>query len=96
MTDTMKLTDRLRGIYVLPVNDGAGLLDGKDTFTREFPVAPIQKEAAEVIDRLRTVLADIAVMTDGSNSESYRSDDREGCLETIHELSLAALKQIPS
>lgn len=46
---TELLIDRLRGIYTLPVNDGAGLLDGKDTFTRTFPVAPIQVEAAILI-----------------------------------------------
>lgn len=52
----LRLVDRLRGIYTLPVNDGAGLLDGKDTFTRDFtrdharPWEQIQ--AAEVIERL--------------------------------------------
>lgn len=52
----LKLTDRLRGIYTLPVNDGAGLLDGKDTFTREFPAAPIQREAADAIDTMAEAL----------------------------------------
>lgn len=52
MTKTLKLTDRLRGIYTIPVNDGAGLLDGKDTFTRNFETTPIQHEAADVIEAL--------------------------------------------
>lgn len=47
------LVDRLRGIYTIPVNDGAGLLNGKDTFTQEFPVTPISREAADEIERLR-------------------------------------------
>jgi hypothetical protein len=50
------LVNRLRGIYTVPVNDGAGLLNGKDTFTREFPVAPIQQEAASEIERLESEL----------------------------------------
>lgn len=47
------LVDRLRGKYTIPVNDGAGLLDGKDTFTQEFAVTPISREAADEIERLR-------------------------------------------
>ena len=50
------LVDRLRGIYTVPVNDGAGLLDGKDMFTRTFPVPPIQLEAAEEIERLTNLI----------------------------------------
>ena len=47
------LARRLRGIYEIPVGDGGGLLDGKDTFTREFPDRPpIQLEAAKVIESL--------------------------------------------
>ena len=51
-----KLVDRLRGIYTVPVNDGAGLLNGKDTFTQTFPVAPIQHEAAGEIERLQGLI----------------------------------------
>jgi hypothetical protein len=47
-----ELIERLRGIYTIPVNDGAGLLDGKDTFTRTFDVPPIQLEAADALARL--------------------------------------------
>ena len=54
--------DRLRGIYTIPVNDGAGLLNGKDTVTRDFAATgwkppPIQLEAAKEIERLRAELA---------------------------------------
>lgn len=56
----LKLTDRLRGIYTIPVNDGAGLLNGKDTITREFETPPIQKEAADVIDALVEALEQCA------------------------------------
>jgi hypothetical protein len=51
---TGDITDRLRGIYTVPVNDGAGLLDGKDTFTRSFTTPPVQQEAAALIDALRS------------------------------------------
>jgi hypothetical protein len=49
----LDLVDRLRGIYTLPVNDGAGLLDGSDVFKRTFGVPPIRYEAADMIERLR-------------------------------------------
>lgn len=52
----LKLTDRLRGIYTIPVADGAGLLNGKDTFTQEFPVPRINIEAAEEIERLQGLI----------------------------------------
>lgn len=47
------LVNRLRGIYTIPVNDGAGTLNGSDTFTCAFPVPPINGEAADEIERLR-------------------------------------------
>ncbi len=53
---TLKLTDRLRGIYTVPVNDGAGLLNGKDTYTNTFPVPPINIEAANEIERLEGLI----------------------------------------
>jgi hypothetical protein len=58
------LTERLRGIYRLGVNDGAGLLDGKDTFTRDFGTTPIKSEAADRIEALEEALIDIARMAD--------------------------------
>lgn len=50
------LIDRLRGIYTVPVNDGAGLLNGKSTFTKQFPVGGINHEAAAEILRLRAII----------------------------------------
>jgi hypothetical protein len=55
MTDPqpLRLVDRLRGIYHMPVNDGAGPLDGSMIFTREFkPLTPLHNEAANMIERL--------------------------------------------
>lgn len=49
----LDLVDRLRGQYHLPINDGAGPLNGSMTFSREFFTPPIQKEAADEIERLR-------------------------------------------
>jgi hypothetical protein len=46
------LINRLRGTYTVPVNDGAGLLDGKNTFTRSFTPSPINVEAADALERL--------------------------------------------
>lgn len=57
---TLNLVDRLRGKYVLPVNDGAGPLNGKTTFTREFETPPIQHEAAAEIERLRALAQAVA------------------------------------
>jgi hypothetical protein len=52
-----QLLDRLRGIYTVPVNDGAGPLNGSMTFTRRFPTLPLNLEAAAEIVRLRADLA---------------------------------------
>jgi hypothetical protein len=63
MTDYVDLANRLLGIYNIPVNDGAGLLDGKDTFTRDFSkehfIPPIQKEAAKAITELALEVAQL-------------------------------------
>lgn len=54
----LDIVDRLRGKYVLAVNDGGGLLDGKDTVTRDFgPMPPIWQEAAKEIEALRAETA---------------------------------------
>jgi hypothetical protein len=47
------LVERLRGIVRVPVNDGAGLLDGKDFFERSFPTSNLAHEAADLITQLR-------------------------------------------
>jgi len=52
------LVNRLRGIYTVKVDDGAGLLDGKDTYTRVFDeLPPIHGEAANRIEELESKLA---------------------------------------
>lgn len=54
---TATLVDRLRGIYTIPVDDGAGLLNGSDTFTRKFEgLPPINEEAAQAIESLTSQL----------------------------------------
>lgn len=51
------LVNRLRGIYSIPVEDGAGPLDGKTTFVRKFEgLPPIHGEAADEIERLQALL----------------------------------------
>lgn len=49
------LVDRLRGKYTVPINDGAGPLDGKTEMTRDFSafIPPINLEAAAEIEFLR-------------------------------------------
>jgi hypothetical protein len=43
--------------------------------------------AAELVKALRT----IKTMTDADDPESYRSDDREGCLDAAHSTAVNAL-----
>lgn len=52
MTQCLQLVDRLRGIYILPVNDGAGPLDGKMTFDRKYNSHPSQVIAAAALEQL--------------------------------------------
>jgi hypothetical protein len=49
------IIERLRGIVRVPVNDGAGLLDGKDFFERTFPTSQLAKDAADRIEELAEV-----------------------------------------
>lgn len=46
------LVERLRGTYRIPVNDGAGPLNGSYEFVRQFETAPIMHEAADRIAEL--------------------------------------------
>jgi len=55
----LDIVDRLRGKVRVPVNDGAGLLDGKDFFERTFPTSKAAMEAADEINMLRNSLRDI-------------------------------------
>ena len=70
MAEILKLVDRLRGIYTLPVNDGAGPLNGEMTYTSHYPATPINKEAADRIEHLELVLVNVM--------EAIRDQDYEG------------------
>lgn len=52
----LDIVERLRGKVRVPVNDGAGLLDGKDFFERTFPTSKAAMEAADEIEKLRHAL----------------------------------------
>lgn len=54
------LVNRLRGIYTIPINDGAGDLNGQNTFTRKFDnLPPINEEAAKAIEHLSEMLSEV-------------------------------------
>lgn len=77
------LTNRLRGIYTIPVNDGAGPLDGKTTVTRTFDnLPPIMGEAA---DRIEALEREIAAMTEAY--ENMRAFARASGLDTTARIS---------
>jgi hypothetical protein len=44
------------------------------------------------VEGLKEALRDIAAMTDADNPDSYRSDDREGCLDAVHSRALSAIE----
>ena len=69
--DPRTICERLRGIYNIPVNDGAGPLNGSNIFTREFPDRPpIQIAAADHIEELRKIRDQLgAALLDGSDEE---------------------------
>lgn len=48
-------------------------------------------EAERLLAEAREALKDIAEATDADNPESYRADDREGCLDTVHAIAASAL-----
>lgn len=76
MKSSDTLVSRLRGVYEIPVNDGAGQLNGSSTFTRTFDgLPPIQAEAAEAIERLLDILSGFA----GYGEDLWdREDFRDG------------------
>lgn len=55
--DIPTLCQRLRGIYIVPINDGAGPLDGKDSFTQMVTTGPLHHQAAAVIEALQARVA---------------------------------------
>lgn len=53
--------------------------------------ATCRDEDVTMLEALRT----IAAATDADNPESYRCDDREGCLDTVHAIARSALAEAP-
>lgn len=66
------------------------LLDAADFIASPQPYAD-GVEAAARVRALEEALQSIAEATDADDPESYRSDDREGCLDTVHAIATAAL-----
>jgi hypothetical protein len=94
----LDLVDRLRGQYHLPVNDGAGPLNGSMTFSREFPTPPIQKEAAAVIEGLREVLQnlmDCSRAIVGADLADERSAEAFDMFYKAHGAARTALRAVP-
>ena len=71
------LKDRLRGIYNIPVNDGAGPLNGSMVFTRKFETPPIHHEAADYIELLEAELATLRAQVAALASERLKMTDRD-------------------
>lgn len=65
--ENLDIVERLRGKVRVPVNDGAGLLNGLDYFERTFPTSKAAMEAADEIERLRAVLTGIAEYCSGED-----------------------------
>jgi hypothetical protein len=81
------LTDRLRGIYRIPVNDGAGPLNGSMVFERRFETPRIHHEAADTIDRLTRELAaqaaELALATATCRLSKLHTDALESERDTL-------------
>lgn len=91
------LVDRLRGIYTIPVNDGAGALNGKDTFTRTFKgLPPIQAKSADAIVELLEMLKRFAdygeqLWDDENFRDGYKkisSGDLVDCRELLRQFGI--------
>ena len=61
------LIERLRGKYVIPINDGAGPLDGSMEFIRQFPTPPIHHEAADALESQAKRIAELEPQADAYN-----------------------------
>lgn len=71
------ITERLSGIYTVPVDDGAGPLNGKTTFTQRYPTTPIQREAADYIDQLRMEIQNLGNLADEMSDDDTKDTLRE-------------------
>lgn len=72
-----QLSNRLRGVYQIPVDDGAGPLEGETHFTRHFETSPIMKAAADRIDLLEALLIDTAMLAYNQLAEIQRNSALE-------------------
>jgi hypothetical protein len=95
------VVQRLRGHYTVKVNDGAGLLDGKDTYTRTFPTSPLQLEAAEIIEQQHELLLRCvpfvemdAQMMDAITRFSPLPVDLQGQHDTMEHASVVLLRDL--
>lgn len=91
------LVDRLRGIYTIPVNDGAGPLNGSDTFTQKFEgLPPIHGHAANAIVELLAMLKRFAdrgeqIWDDENFRDGYKkipSGDLVDCRNLLREFGI--------
>lgn len=78
----MVRTDHLRGCEGREYECSCGHIDRQDALMLEAAAALTSLEAER--DRLREALQEIAEMTDPDQPDSYRADDREGCLDAVH------------
>jgi hypothetical protein len=75
------ICNKLRGIYRIPITDGLGPAGGEEPenpneFVRKFVVPPIQKRAADLIERLQSELAAANARADKSlNPHSLTSQE---------------------
>jgi hypothetical protein len=82
------LVNRLRGIYQGPVDDGAGPLNGSNTFTRIFEgLPPIHGEAADAIESYEEKLSEVRRWHTEKSEESL--EFQRECLSLREQLSQA-------
>ena len=72
--EQLDIVERLRGKVRVPVNDGAGLLNGLDYFERTFPTSKAAMEAADEIEKLREQLVQLR-MDHGVEYEKVADDN---------------------
>lgn len=92
----LDIVERLRGKVRVPVNDGAGLLDGKDFFERTFPTSRAAMEAADEIESLRAKLASarkaLQFIADGYENHDINHVDYR---VKVYQVATDALEDLP-
>lgn len=82
----MDIIERLKEGVPVKVERWAGN-DGEDRIPMIGEASDTMREAAKVVEDLRSRLSRIAAHTSPYDTENYRSDDREGCLDTVYAIS---------